>query len=278
MALSSISYASNGAPTDAAKDAQKAETSSYSLMNPMPENEMGNMSSDRIGRIQSANTVAPGHFQAEFDAVNYAYEKSTAIHHTQVMPITLKAGLAQDVDAAISVNTYSRYSNDTASVQGFGNIATSLKFTAWHQDGMSLAIAPTVSFPTAQKEIRQTTHVEGGLAVPFTAALPADFNLGIVAAANYHNSGTALPLGIKDVRWNLDSGLSLSHNIMNSLGGYLGFVNSQALVKDSKWMASANAGLTYDVSRDFAIDAGSQFGLTASAEDVNPYIGAAVRF
>ena len=43
-------------------------------------------------------------------------------------------------------------------------------------------------------------------------------------------------------------------------------------------MASLNAGAGYSFSKDFRMDAGANFGMTEAADDVNPYIGAAVRF
>jgi len=48
--------------------------------------------------------------------------------------------------------------------------------------------------------------------------------------------------------------------------------------RDSEWMGTVDFGFTYALTENIRLDGGVNIGVTDSADDVNPFLGASFRF
>jgi hypothetical protein len=72
--------------------------------------------------------------------------------------------------------------------------------------------------------------------------------------------------------------VTVSHDIVGKLGGYVELFNGVSNEDHSAWIATFDFGFTYALSRDVQLDAGMNIGLTEAADDFNPFIGLSMRY
>ena len=72
--------------------------------------------------------------------------------------------------------------------------------------------------------------------------------------------------------------ITVSHDIIGPLGGYIEFFSVVSTQTDSSWQGFFDFGLTYSFTEDLRLDAGLNIGVTESAPDWGPFLGLAFRF
>ncbi len=274
-------------PAALAGEAKSApDKSRYTLFNPTPADQMREMSTDRPDKTESAYTVDAGHFQIEMDLATYERDHDTAgganvlTESWGFAPVNLKVGLCNQADLQLVIDTYSRVrTNDRAArtttiQQGFGDITTRLKVNLWGNDGGTTAFAamPYVKFPTSQDDLGNHA-VEAGLILPLAIDLGHGFGMGLMtefdflqnaANANYHTEFV--------------NSVTVSHDIIGDLGGYVEFWSVVSTESGSKWQGTLDLGLTYAVTGNIQLDGGANIGLTKSSPDIQPFVGISIRF
>src|SRR5437016_5913316 len=84
----------------------------YNLFNPTPRQLMREMNTDRPDKTESPFTVDAGHFQIEADILSYTYDRynpartATRVETARIAPVNLKAGICNDVDVQLVIETY----------------------------------------------------------------------------------------------------------------------------------------------------------------------------
>lgn len=263
-----------------------ADKGGYHLFNPTPRDQMREMSTDRPDKTESPYTLDAGHFQIEMDVLNYSYDRHNPerrdirIESVSIAPINLKAGLYNNVDLQLVVESYTsvrvkdRETPSRTRQQGFGDITPRLKVNLWGNDGgpTALAVMPYVKLPTNQDDLGNNS-VEGGVIVPLAVELPHGFGMGVMTQFDF-------------IRDESDGGhhaefvntITFSRDIVGNLGGYVEFFSLVSAESGSDWVGTLDLGLTYGLTKDIQLDAGINIGVTRSADDLNPFLGISWRF
>ena len=266
--------------------AQAADKSQYHLFNPTPRELMREMSTDRPDKTESAYTVDAGHYQLEMDILSYAYDRyngvpgNTSIESVAIAPVNLKVGLCNRADLQVVLQTYNsvrvhnRSTGEVDTQRGFGDIIPRLKVNLWGNDGGATAFAlmPYFKLPTNQDDLGNNS-LEGGLIAPLAAALPYDFGLGLMTQLDVVQDEDG-----DDYHPEFVNTITLSHDIVGDLGGFVEFFSSVSTETDSEWVGTVDLGLTYALTEDIQLDTGVYIGVTRSADDVNPFLGLSWRF
>lgn len=262
------------------------DKSRYHLFHPTPREEMRALSTDRPDQTESAYTVDAGHFQAEWDIVNFVYDRHNVdkanerVESFTVMPINLKVGLCNNVDLQVVIDSYvhERVENFAAGTtrtrEGFGDVTARLKINFWGNDGGDTAFGalPFVKFPTASEGLGNDV-IEPGVLFPLAVELPAGFGMGLMTGVEF-TAGDENKLTHAD----FVNSITFAHDIVGNLGGYIEFFTVISTEDATDWAGSVDAGLTYGVTENVQIDAGVNVGVTRAADDVNPFVGMSVRY
>ena len=262
------------------------DKSRFTLFHPTPRELMREMSTDRPDKTESAYTVDAGHFQMEMDMVSYSYDRynpdhaNTRVESFAVAPVNLKIGLLNQVDFQLILQTWNhvrikdRDAGTTTTQQGFGDTLMRLKWNLWGNDSgdTALALMPYVKLPTNQDDLGNDS-VEGGLIVPFAVSLPAGWGMGLMTQFDLVRDGDDSGYHSEFVNT-----VTLSHDIVGKLGGYVEFFSSVSTERGSGWVGTVDLGLTYALTDDIQLDAGINIGVTRAADDWNPFVGLSWRF
>lgn len=271
---------------DDEKAAAQTDKSDYTLFNPVPNTLLRELNTDRPDVTESPYTVDAGHYQLEMDLVNFTYDHNTAdgadiVTRTwSIAPVNLKAGLCNQVDVQLILGTFTdirtedRGAGANTIQRGFGDITTRLKINFWGNDGgpTAFGVMPFVKFPTSQDQIGNNS-VEGGIIFPLAVKLPGGWDMGTMAEFDFNQNSMDCGYHAEIV-----TSVTFDHTIIGRLGGYFEFVGVATTEEHAHWLALANCGLTYEVTENFQLDAGCNFGVTDSAPDYQPFIGLSVRF
>lgn len=263
-------------------DLTKIDKSSYTLLNPTPQPHLREMEA----LYKSPYTVDAGHAQIETYLVGYAHDRDTAsgadtrTETWRIAPTTLKFGVLNHLDLQLDlapytrVRTADRVTGMTTTQSGFGDLTARAKLNLWGNDGGStaLALAPFVKFPTSQDGLGNDA-VEGGLTVPIAVELPRGWWLGLSPELSFlrNSSGRGYSPAFANIAY-------LWHEIIGKLSGYLEFSSWVSFERGSRWVGTVDFGLTYLLKKNIQLDAGVLLGVTRAAPDVNPFLGASVRF
>ena len=265
---------------------QPVEKSGFTLFNPTPRDGMREMATDRPDITESPYTVDAGHFQIEADILNYSYDRHNASRdHTRVetlsiAPFNLRVGLCNSSEFDLVVPTYTSIrTHDTRAGRvsydrGFGDLLTRAKINFWGNDGgaTALGVIPFVKWPTSMDGLGNNS-VEGGLILPFAAALPLGVDLGVMTEAQFNCDSDGRGRHVEFV-----NSITFSHKIVGALNGYAEFASVVNTERRAPWTGTVDFGLTYLLAEDVQLDAGVNIGVTRSADDVNPFLGISFRF
>jgi len=264
----------------------EADKSHYTLFNPVPSALLREMNTDRPDVTESPYTVDAGHYQIEMDLVNFTYDHNTAdgadttTHAWSIAPMNLKVGLCNQADLQLVLGTFNYISTDNAGPgshtiqRGFGDIITRLKINFWGNDGGTTAfgVMPFAKFPTSQDQIGNNS-VEGGIIFPLAIKLPGGWDMGTMAEFDFNRNGTD-----SNYHTEIVNSVTFDHDIVGKLAGYIEFVSIASTEANADWTGLADGGVTYAVTENIQLDAGCNFGVTASAPNYQPFVGLSVRF
>jgi hypothetical protein len=256
------------------------------LFNPVPTELMREMSTDRPDKTESAYTVDAGHFQIEADILNYTYDRynagrtATRSESVGIAPINLKAGLLNQVDLQLVVESYTstRYHDLTTGVvekhRGFGDITARVKWNLWGNDGGSTALAllPYVKLPTNQDQLGNNS-VEAGIAIPLAVELPHGWGMGVMPQFDVVRNGASGGHHAEFVNC-----ITFGHDIAGDLAGFVEFFSNVSTESGAEWIGTVDLGLTYGLTKDIQLDAGVYIGVTRAADDFTPFVGISWRF
>ena len=269
-----------------AQEAALPDHSAHHLFKPVPREQLRELSTDRPDKTESPYTVDAGHFQLELDLASYTHDRDqsgggdTRTDAFAVMPLNIKAGLLNNVDLQVVIETYNhvrvhdRVAGVVEKMSGFGDVTTRLKVNFWGNDGgkTAFALMPFVKFPSNQDGLGNNA-VEGGLILPLAVELPRGWGMGLMTEFDFNRNEA-------------DSGghtafvntVTFGHDIAGKLGGYVEFFSEVSTERDADWVGTVDLGLTYGLTENIQLDAGINIGVTRSADDFNPFVGLSVRF
>ncbi len=272
-----------GAPESAPLPA--GDKSAFTLFNPTSRGRMREFITDRPDTTESPNTVDAGHVQLEMSFAQYTYDRDgdAATRTWCIAPMLLRLGVLGAVDVHLGINPYERARTtgggaEPETADGFGDMYARIKVNFWGNDAgegpweTAFALLPFVSFPTGADEL-SSGHVEGGIALPFSVALPAGFGLGVMAEFDFNRS-------VANDRYVVDflHSAALDRTLIGDLGAYLEYAGYANLNADEDYRAYFNTGLTYLLTPDVQLDLGVSLGLTGAADNVTAFSGISFRY
>ena len=264
-----------------AAQAATPDKGGYNLFHPVPDSTLRELSPDRPDKTESAYTVDAGHFQLEMDFANFTYNEAggTTTRAWNIAPFNIKAGLFNNVDLQLAFDSYQHVrtqdSVDGKTTQsGVGDITTRLKINLWGNDSGATAFAllPFVKFPTSTDGLGNHA-IEGGIILPLAISLPAGFGLGLETAVSCLQNEN-------DSHYHAEfiNSVTIGHDLIGNLGGYVEFFSAISTEHGAGWVGTVDVGLNYALTKNMQLDCGCNFGITAAADDLNPFIGLTVRF
>jgi hypothetical protein len=267
-------------------EAPRDDKRQYHLFHPVPADQLRPLSTDRPDLTEGPYTVDPGHFQVEWDFLNFSYDRRQAdggrerVERYAILPFNFKLGLWHNVDLQFEAETFvvqrerDRSAGTVKHRDGFGDLALRLKVNLWGNDAGATAfgVMPFVKFPTAADGLGNGAF-EGGVIFPFAAELPHGWELGLMTEFDVIRDSGGSSHHVEFV-----NSIALGHDIVGALAGYVELFTVVSTENTSDWVAVLGVGLTYAVTDNFQLDGGVNFGLTRAAETYNPFVGASVRF
>ena len=261
---------------------ERPDKSGYNLFRPVPESLMREMATDRPDKTESAYSVDAGHFQIEMDVLSYTYDRSK--HETSkslaIAATNYKVGVLNNVDLQIIVETSNiqkitdRDTGTSSCLSGFGDLTLRSKINLWGNDGgpTALSVMPFVKIPTAKHDLGNGA-TEGGVIFPFAMDLPCELGFGAQFEVDHFRDSES-----SDYHQEFSNTVTVSHDIVGKLGGYVELYNNVSNERHSAWIATFDFGFTYAVTPNIQLDAGMNIGLTDAADDLNPFIGLSMRY
>ncbi len=222
---------------------------------------------------ESPETVKPGHFLLEMDALSI----QTNLHDSAggsasavaVATTFLTTGLTDSLDVQVGVDLYvsQKYEKGafTDRSSGFGDVYLRTKWTFWRDERSAVALLPFVRLPTNSGHVGSKA-LEGGLIVPWATYLPG--------------GGAFTAMGEWDfVRNDADNGYDAfwyaSAVLQQPLTRLLTLYGEVTVGKSSSgapWAGTLGGGVQLHVSSLFSWDLALYRGLSRGAPGWNPVV------
>jgi hypothetical protein len=278
-----LSVCAQGSPE--ASPQKTPDKSGYTLFNPTPSEFMREMGPDRPDKTDSPFTVDAGHFQIEMDFANITHNepngkrgnvRSTAF---EIAPVNLKLGLLNNLDFQLVYVTYREQKSEdlnTGTIEregGFNGITPRLKLNLLGNDGgfVAVGLIPFVTLPLSSGRL-QTSSVEGGLGIPYSFDIPG-WDVGLQTTFSYKHDEDG-----GSYHGEIDNSISIGHRIVGNLSFSAEFFSSVSTERDSDWIGTVDAWVTFQLNRNVRLDGGIDIGVTAAADDWHPWIGMTWRY
>lgn len=254
----------------------------YSLFKRTPRAEARPLATDRPDRTESARSIPAGWVQLEANVVAWSRDREAdaATRDLGVAQLNLKVGVRPNVDLQLVTEVWSRQTVRgpdgalIASASGQGLIMGRLKVNLWGNDrGRSaLAIMPFLGAvrQDATPGVRVGRHAVAGVIAPFALDLGGDWALGAQLEMDLANDVPG--------RWRTTwvQSVTVGRPVVGPLGAYVELFHASG--GGAPRELTADGGLTLGLTDDLQLDAGVNLGLSSAADDVNPFLGLAVRF
>ena len=158
----------------------------YSLVNPVPREQMRPLATDRPDTTESPYTVDAGHFQVEAEVLSWGRSRADdTTTKTWSSSANLKVGLLtwMDLQAVIGWSKVSEESSGAEmTARGVDDFTMRLKMNMWGDDAGDTAgaLMPFVTLPTHDSEFGSERHVTGGLIAPVSFTLPGEWSAALM--------------------------------------------------------------------------------------------------
>lgn len=238
------------------------------------------MITDRPDKTEAPYTVERGRFQLEMDLINHSSSKEGGLKTSEQVfgNFMLKYGITESTDLHIAHETFvtQKIENNGSETteEGGGDTQVRLKWNIFGNDseGTALGLMPYVKIPTGDDDLRND-ETEYGVIVPVALGLPGEFSMGwMLQLAREKNSLN------DDLHTTYIASVTVGHDLTQDLGGYAEIYNEMADEDGARAVATFDVGVTYALQENLQLDAGCNFGLTAAADDFNPFLGISAKF
>ncbi len=224
------------------------------------------MRTDRPDTTESAYSVEVGRWQVEAEVASGELDGGEWGEWVG-MEMNWKYGVGEDVDVQVVVPFVTVVSGVGA---GVGDVTVRVKRNVLGNDGgrVAMALMPYVALPTGGE--LGAGGVEGGLIVPVAVGGVWGWETGaMVEAGLVRGDGGGL-------REEVLVSATAGHELTETSGFFVEAVG--VFGGEDGLEVYGNAGVTWEVRRDWVWDAGVRVGLTAAAVDFSPFVGLSVRF
>lgn len=266
--------------------AQAAEE--YTIFNPVPDNALRTMATERPSKTDSPYSVDAGHIQIETNLLGYTKNddcKNGLCTKTSQYEIggfnTIRIGLTNRTDIQIVTDLYlnrlDEYSDGSSKQrnQGSGDTLVRFKYNVLGNnpsDKYSLGLLPYVKLATHRDNLGNN-KVEYGIGVPFNINLTDEWSLGGMAVLSAINDEQHQGYDFAYV-----SSLIIGKTITSNLRTYLEYFSYKARQPGERFKSTVDIGLVYAINNNFSADINLHKGVTDAADDLKIFAGTAYRF
>lgn len=261
--------------------AHGSDASPWSLMNPVPNEQLRPFSADRPNRTFSTTTIDVGRFQVESDLVNLVFDRSERTRTFSLGSPVLRYGITDNAEIQLGANVFTRLKQGVTdgatgeTIRGLGGSFIASKINLFGNDGgdRSMALIGTLRLPTSSRGLG-AEYVEASFDLPFTTLLGSPlwrltlqphFSLlrNDLGTAHHTYYGAAAQL-----EYALSAIVTLGVEIATYIWREPILYTSSSLDVSVSWMMFENTQL------DIAV----HFGLDDQTPAANPYLGVSHRF
>ena len=248
----------------------------FSIFNPVPKALMReDMETDRPDITESPITVDAGHFQIEGDLLRFKKHSEEGNSNRQLLltPVTIKAGLTNDIDFQIVFETVRFESHATEQstkerYSSYGSLAFRLKKNIIGNDGDKFAIAALPYIKLPSNKHFEHHLIEGGVIVPMVWKLSEKWSVGFQEEVDYLAEEEAYD-------WQLLQSLAADYEINDRLKGILETYMTYE-IKQHHLENYVNLAIQLSLLKNVAFDVGTIQGFQPGSEH-HYYAGFAVR-
>ena len=244
----------------------------YSLFNPVPQEQLRPLNTDRPDLTESAISVDAGHLQLEMDLGVVGVDRATSNVDLTMMGVNLKIGLTPSADLQLVLPPIG-LSLGSDPVRPVGNDAlVRFKYNLVGNDGgdFALGLMPFVVVNLGGLDKDVIVPLEGGLIIPFSFALPADFAIASMVQLEVNHDG---------LNWQPGGLLTTTVGHALPLDGFGAYLEAAAVLEptftDSRLIASA--GVTWGVTPDIQLDVGTRLPVVGNGGAYEGFAGISIR-
>lgn len=265
----------------AAGEAGASAKRGYSLFHATPDSLLRDLSADRPDLTESPYTVDAGRIQIESDLVRYSRDEDAGVRTETWSPLTLnfKLGIdpATDFQVVVEWRRFVRVrgpGNAPAEERrGFGDLVFRLKRNLFGNDEGTVAAAllPFISVPTSTHGVGDES-IGAGVALPVGVDLGSGWGLGLMGEVDQIEDGDQ---DGRHIEWIATA--TTGRALFGPLGGFIEFAATFRPANEGAWIGTADAGVTYSLSRSAQLDAGFYAGVSDAADDMTFFLGLTAR-
>jgi hypothetical protein len=280
-----LAFAASVSTSPARADDATPASASYTLFNPVPDDQMRPFCTDRPTKGTGPCTVDAGHIQIESDILNMTFQNSDGVvadTYVYTSP-NVKLGITNNVDVELNLSPFvdvivhDHRTGKRSEISGFGDMFLRVKTSIFGSGtgSFSAAFDPYLKLPTAPVGIGNGAVEEG-------AVVPLQFNLSDVWSLSVVPEMDVLKNADDDGR---HAAGVVALGITRALSAQLG-VSAEYWIEEDGKPAGAVTQDSFDVaatwqppgSVDLQLDAGANFGLSANTPAAQLYFGISHRF
>lgn len=270
--------------------AKNANAENYNLFNPVPDQKLRPLNTERSSRSDYVTTVDAGRIQLESSLISVTKNKDCDNGNCTKTNTTtfgdtnnIRIGLTENSDLQIMSNLYMRrrtddYVNQTQRQEGYGdtNIRFKYSFSGNNGEKFGIAVTPFIKIPTNQNNLGNN-DVEGGVSIPFAFSLDDGWTIGGMSQVNFLRGTNSDDFLGKYYDAYLNA-IYVAKNINSNIFVFAEYATFKSNTSNSWWQNTADFGIHYLITDNFKIDFGTNIGLTNTADDLNYYSGITYRF
>ncbi len=278
------------AGADPPSTTQPAPAEIYTLFNPVPENQLRPMDTDRPNQTNTPHTIDAGHLQIETGFFQYNYDRdlyqgaNSRSYGVDVGQFNFRLGVLPDLELNAIVDSWNYLdttdlpSGHSTRQNGFGDTIVGGKLNFWGNDcsdavwASGLGIQPQFKIPTAPQPLGNG-HAELFVGLPFLINLPAGFHLGLQPTVSWERNST----DNGDVT-GLQNSASIDRVFFERLDIYLEYWSHVSTEHHQEAQQTCDVGFTLPATDNIVLDAGFNLGLNKASSTIEVLAGISVRF
>ena len=238
----------------------------YSVFKPVPGDSLRDMETDRPDVTESPQTVDAGHFQLETDLIRFQRERNSEARMDEYLfnQVNVKLGLTNTTAIQLSLESYVvkkdfNAHDNSERTSGVGDLTLRLKqnLLGNDKDGFAIALLPYLKFPTSHAD--PESQYEGGIIIPMRIKFSNDWKMGLQVEADRLQDDEGMGHHNEILQT-----ISISHPIIKKLDGTIETYYTYE-IHEAHFKNYLNAALQYELSKDFLIDGGLNYGLQHDA-------------
>ena len=258
----------------------RPDKSQYHLFNPTPDGLLREFKTARPDQTTGPGTVDAGHFYLEIGAFQQSLDFG-ALRSSAWIPLQsshLRVGLTNTIEFEViydGVYNQNTRALPTGGSGGAGTGGSVRALAACAMLGFGLAIEPQLDLPTATGRA-ESEHLTGSVNLPVSFKLPAGFS-GVAQV----QPGVTRNADDNRYEASVNTGLTLYHPIFRKedrVEPYLEYYDTVVTGRHGTHSGQVDAGVRWQPIKNYQLDFGCNFGVTADAPDYQPFVGLSTRF